>query len=413
LEGKELIDWAASRMAVLAGLLRRFETDRPLLGARIGACLHVTPETGVLLRVLTAGGAEVALAASNPLSTRDEVAEALVSDGVATFAHRGDDPTAVAANLDAVIDTSPLLTVDDGCDLLARLHLERRECLETVVAGTEDTTSGAIRLRSLAQSGGLAYPVLAVSGSQARLLADNRHGTAQSTIDGILRATNTLLAGSTVVVAGYGNCGHAVADVASGLGAQVVVTEIDPSRALAAMLDGYRVEPMDEACAHGDVFVTATGNRDVVRPEHMAAMRDGAVLANAGQFDLEIDVPGLEELAGGRRRRVRPMVDEYVIGDPGRPGAHRVLLLAEGRLVNLAAADGSPPQVMDVAFAVQALACEWLWANHDRLPLPVAVHEVPEEIDRAVARLKLETLGVRLDVMTESQASYLASWGRS
>jgi len=415
MDGRALVDWAASRMPVVAGLAARFVAERPLEGVRIGACLHVTAETAVLLEALRSAGAEVALAASNPLSTRDEIVVTLEDEGIRTYARRGDTAAAVVANLDAVLDSRPMITIDDGCDLLARLHLERRDRLESVVGGTEDTTSGAVRLRGLAEAGVLAYPVVAVSGSTTRSLADNRHGTGQSTLDGILRATNMLLAGSSVVVAGYGSCGRSVADCARGLGAHVVVTEIDPERALAAVLDGYRVETMEEASRHGRLFVTATGNRDVIRPEHVAAMADGAILANAGQFDLEIDVAGLEALSGGRVRRVRPMVDEYLVTGSGDGRAarteHRVLLLAEGRLVNLAAGDGSPPEVMDVAFAVQALACEWLWAHH--AALPVAVHEVPRELDEAVAALKLATLGVGLDNLTPEQQAYLASWGRS
>ncbi len=400
-------------MPVLAELRRRLEREKPLAGLRIGACLHVTPETAVLVRSLSAGGAEIALAASNPLSTSDAVASALNDDGIATFAHQGDGTDAMRAHLDAVLDRRPNITIDDGCDLVARLHRDRRDRLDTVVAGTEDTTSGALRLRSLAASGALAYPVLAVSESVTRVLADNRHGTAQSTLEGVIRATNTLLAGASVVVAGYGNCGKAIADCARGLGAHVVVTEVDPLRALAAVLDGYGVEAMEVACRHGDVFITATGNRDVIGPEHLAGMRDGAVVANAGQFDVEVDLHGLEELSGGRRRRVRPMVDEYRLPADrrGAGGDRRILLLAEGRLVNLVAGEGSPPEVMDLAFAVQTLACEWLWGHHDMLS--AGVHEMPREIDTAVARIKLETLGVALDRLSDPQRRYLASWGRS
>jgi adenosylhomocysteinase len=402
--GRERIEWAAQRMPVLETVRARFEAQRPLAGVSIGACLHVTAETANLLRALGAGGAELSLCASNPLSTNDEVAASLVADfAVATFARRGESALDYAAHVDAVLERAPDLTVDDGCDLVARLHVERPDRAAAMIGGTEDTTTGAIRLRSLASSGALAYPIVAVSGAAARTLADNRYGTGQSTVDGIVRATNILMAGSRVVVAGYGNCGHGIAERLRGMGASVIVTEVDPLRALEAALDGYQVMPMEAAAEIGQVFVTATGNRDVIRAEHLLRMPDGAILANAGHFDVEIDVASLADLAEGRRRTLRPMVDEFVVGN-GR----RLLLLAEGRLVNLGAADGNPAQVMDISFAVQALACEWLVGHRDEL-VP-DVYDVPGEIDREVARLKLATMGLAIDELTSSQRSYLASW---
>jgi len=402
--GRDRIEWADHYMPVLATVRARFEAEQPFAGVAIGACLHVTAETANLLRTLRAGGAELSLCASNPLSTKDDVAAALVTDySVATFARRGESATAYGEHVAAVLDRSPDLTVDDGCDLVARLHVERPEQAATMIGGTEDTTTGAIRLRSLAAAGALSYPIVAVSGSAARTLADNRYGTGQSTVDGILRATNTLMAGARVVVAGYGNCGRGIAERVRGLGASVIVTEVDPLRALEAALDGYQVMSMAEAAATGEIFVTATGNRDVIGREHFLVMSDGAILANAGHFDVEIDVGALTALAGDAHRVLRPMVEEFVIGT-GR----RLLLLAEGRLVNLGAADGNPAQVMDISFAVQALACEWLVRHRDNLA--PEVHDVPEAIDREVARLKLATMGVGIDELTDSQRSYLASW---
>lgn len=403
--GRARVEWAARQMPVLASVRERFSHERPLAGVGIGASLHVTAETAVLLSTLAAGGAELAVCASNPLSTNDEVAAFLASDEeIATFARRGEAPAAYLGHIDAVLDRSPQLTVDDGCDLVDRLHATRRERLGEVLAGTEDTSTGALRLRSLAERGGLGYPVLALSGAATRTLADNRLGTGQSTLDGIMRSTNMLLAGASVVVAGYGNCGRAVASRARGLGALVTVTEVDPLKALEAVTDGFNVLPMERAAEIGQLFVTATGNRDVLRPEHFERMRDGAILANAGQFDVEIDVAGLDRLSEGHRR-LRPLVDEYTVGIPGR----HLLLLAEGRIVNLAAADGHPPQVMDLSFTVQALACEWL-VRH-AAGLPAGVHDLPEKIDGEIARLKLGAMGVEIDRLSEVQRRYLASWG--
>ncbi|HLI43286.1 MAG TPA: adenosylhomocysteinase [Acidimicrobiales bacterium] len=402
--GRARVEWARHRMPVLDAIRSRFARERPFEGIRIGASLHVTAETAVLLEALAAGGAAVTACASNPLSTNDEVAAYLAGEaGVATFARRGEDLGRYAAHLDAVIDRRPTLTVDDGCDLVARLHGPRRDALGEVLAGTEDTRTGALRLRALAASAGLSYPVMALADAATRVLADNRLGTGQSTLDGIIRATNLLVAGSVVVVAGYGSCGKGVAARARGLGAIVIVTEVDPLRALEAVTDGYRVLPMDEAAPLGQVFVTATGNRDVLRREHLEVMRDGAVLANAGQFDVEIDVAALAGLAGSPPERARPMVDEFSL-----PGGRRLVLLAEGRIVNLALAEGHPPQVMDLSFSLQALACHWLLEHAARLP--VGVHELPAAIDEEIARMKLEAMGVRLDSLTPAQSDYLATW---
>ncbi|MGA8682502.1 MAG: adenosylhomocysteinase [Acidimicrobiales bacterium] len=403
--GRERVEWASQRMPVLGTVRARFEAERPFDGVAIGACLHVTAETANLLRALRAGGAELSLCASNPLSTKDEVAASLVADfSVATFARRGESTSDYADHVAAVLDRSPDLTVDDGCDLVARLHVERPEQAAAMIGGTEDTTTGAVRLRSLAAAGTLAYPIVAVSGAAARTLADNRYGTGQSTVDGIVRATGTLMAGARVVVAGYGNCGRGIAERSRGMGSSVIVTEVDPLRALEAALDGYQVMPMESAAEIGQIFVTATGNRDVIGHEHFLRMPDGAILANAGHFDVEIDVPALAALSAGRHRVLRPMVEEFVIGT-GR----RLLLLAEGRLVNLGAADGNPAQVMDISFAVQALACEWLVRHREELAPDV--YDVPVEIDREVARLKLKTMGLSIDELSESQRRYLASWG--
>jgi adenosylhomocysteinase len=402
--GRRRVEWATRRMPVLESVRERFTRERPLEHIRLGASLHVTAETAVLLGTLAAGGAELAVCASNPLSTNDEVAAFLATEGIATYACRGEDRARYERHVDQVLDSLPTITVDDGCDLLARLHLDRPEQARTVRAGTEDTSTGAVRLRALAQAGGLAYPVLALSAAATRSLADNRHGTGQSTIDGILRATNVLFAGSRLVVAGYGPCGKGVAARARGLGAVVIVTEIDPLRALEAVTDGFAVMPMSEAAAMGDIFVTATGNREVLTAGHFEAMRDGAILANAGQFDLEIDVRALGRLATAIERP-RPMVEEFVLGPLGK----RIVLLAEGRLVNLAVADGHPPEVMDLSFSVQALACEWLVAHAGELS--PGVHDLPGGIDDEIARLKLQAMGVRIDELSAAQRDYLADWG--
>src|SRR5881296_3670139 len=360
--GRLRIEWAEQSMPVLRQVRERFAKEQPLKGIRLGACLHVTTETAVLMLTLKAGGAQVVLCASNPLSTQDDTAAALVKEyGIPVFAHKGEDNTRYYRHLDAVLATRPQITMDDGADLITQLHRDRRELLPDVIGGTEETTTGVVRLRAMEKEGVLAFPVIAINDADTKHLFDNRYGTGQSTIDGILRATNVLLAGKTVVVAGYGMCGRGVAARANGMGAKVVVTEVDPIRALEAAMEGYGVMPLRDAARIGDVFVTVTGDRGVIGREHLELMRDGAVMANAGHFDVEIDKAALEGLASGKRR-IREFVDEYRLAD-GR----RLHLLAEGRLVNLAAAEGHPAAVMDMSFANQALASEHLVKNHDGL----------------------------------------------
>ena len=409
-QGRRRVDFAERAMPVLGLLRERFARDRPLAGMRVAACLHVTPETGALARTLVAGGAELHLAASNPLSTQDDVAAALVlgdgaggsaSGGIGVHARRGVDRAGYAGHLSGVLDSRPHLLLDDGCDLVNVLHTTRTDLLPGVRAGGEQTSTGVLRLRQMAVDGALRLPMAAVNDTPMQLLVANRHGTGQSTLDAVVRATGTLIAGTTVVVAGYGWCGSGIAARARGLGASVVVTEVEPSKALEAVLDGHRVLPMADAAVLGDVFVTTTGNRDVLTAAHFAVMRDGAVLANAGHFDVEVDVVGLEAEAVAVHRGVRPHVDAYEL-----PDGRRLLLIAEGRLANLAAADGHPASVMDISFAVQALTVEWL-AGAD---LGAGVHEVPAAIDAEVARTKLAALGVRLDVLSAAQARYLSSW---
>ncbi|WP_133741932.1 adenosylhomocysteinase [Actinorugispora endophytica] len=402
--GARRVEWAARSMPALRRIFERFERERPLEGLRIAACMHVTAETANLLRALRAGGAEVALAASNPLSTQDDTAAALVAEyGVMVHARSGMDPATYARNLATVLECRPHLLLDDGCDLVNLAHLERPELLAETVGGCEQTTTGVIRLRQMSAEGMLRVPMVAVNDTATKRMFDNRYGTGQSTIDGIMRATNALLAGRTVVVAGFGYCGRGLAERARGMGARVVVTEVDPVKALDAAMQGYTVLPMAEAAPVGDVFVTVTGNRDVIRAEHLAVLKDGAVLANSGHFDVEIDLPALESLAVDVRREVRPQADEYVLED-GR----RLVLLAEGRLVNLGAAEGHPAAVMDMSFAVQALTVAWLAGNH--ADLAPGVVEVPAEIDTEVARLELRALGVRIDDLTPAQEDYLSSW---
>jgi adenosylhomocysteinase len=400
--GRERIEWAAGEMPVLGLIRERFEKERPLEGVRIGACLHVTTETANLMLTLRAGGAEVALCASNPLSTQDDVAAALVEAGVPTQAIKGEDHDTYFRHIQAVLDTHPQITMDDGCDMVSLLHRERPGQVPEVLGGTEETTTGVIRLRAMAADGALRYPIVSVNDANTKHLFDNRFGTGQSTIDAIMRATNLLLAGRIVVVCGYGMCGRGVASRARGMGAQVIVTEVEPLPALEAAMEGYRVMPLREAARVGDLFVTVTGDTHVIRREHLELMKDGAVLANAGHFDVEIDKGALEELAVSVRR-VRGSVDEYRLAD-GR----RLRLLGEGRLVNLAAAEGHPAAVMDMSFANQALSVEWLVAHHAELG--PAVYPVPEEIDREVARLKLRAMGIEIDTLTPEQEEYLRSW---
>src|SRR5579859_1076677 len=391
-------------MPVLGLLRHEYARTRPFEGRSIAACLHVTAETAVLVGVITAGGGRVHLAASNPLSTQDDIAAALASrPGVFVSARMGVDKRTYYAHLHRALDGVPDLVVDDGCDLVNTLHAERPELLAAVAGGCESTSTGVARLRRMAAAGTLAFPVVAADASVTRRMFDNRYGTSQSVVDGLLRATNALLAGKTVVVAGFGSCGSAIAERAAGLGGQVIVTEVDPVRALDAIMHGYRVLPMADAAPAGDVFITATGSRDVIAGPHLEVMRDGAVLANAGHFDVEIDVRALADLAVEINRGVRPHADEYVLAD-GR----RLILLAEGRVVNLIAAEGNPAAVMDLSFAAQALALTWLISAETGLA--AGVHPMPEAIDAQVARLTLAAAGTRIDELTGAQQEYLASW---
>jgi adenosylhomocysteinase len=402
--GRERIEWAAGEMPVLAQIRQRFEKEKPLDGIRIAACLHVTTETANLMETLAAGGAHVLLAASNPLSTQDDVAAALTEQsGVETFAIKGEDNDTYYKHLNAVLDMRPQITMDDGADLVNVLHTQRADQLTDIIGGTEETTTGVIRLRAMAADGALAYPIVSVNDADTKHLFDNRFGTGQSTMDAVMRATNRLIAGRTFVVSGYGMCGRGVASRARGLGAHVIVTEVDPTAALEAVMEGYRVMPLREAARIGDVFITVTGDTTVIAREHMELMKDGAILANSGHFDVEIDKAALRELATGGVRRIREFVDEYTMAD-GR----RLHLLGEGRLVNLAAAEGHPAAVMDMSFANQALCVEWVVKNH--ADLEKRVYPVPTEIDKDVARLKLLSMGVEVDELTQEQDRYLHSW---
>jgi adenosylhomocysteinase len=402
-KGRERIEWAAGEMGVLALVRERFEKERPLEGIRVGACMHVTTETANLVDALKAGGAEVSVCASNPLSTQDDVAAAICDQsGIDVYAIKGEDNETYYRHINAVLDHRPHVTMDDGADLVSLLHRERQDQLDEVIGGTEETTTGIIRLRAMAGDGALMYPIVSVNDADTKHLFDNRFGTGQSTIDAIMRATNLLLAGRTFVVCGYGMCGRGVASRARGMGAKVVVTEVDPIRALEAAMEGYGVMPLRDAARIGDVFVTVTGDRGVIGREHMEVMRDGAVMANAGHFDVEIDKAALEGLASSRRR-LREFVDEYRLAD-GR----RLHLLAEGRLVNLAAAEGHPAAVMDMSFANQALSVEWVVKN--RGSLSPGVYPVPAEIDGEVATLKLRAMRIEIDELTAEQHEYLRSW---
>ena len=402
-EGVRRIEWADRQMPVLQSIRDRFEREQPLAGYRVAACLHVTTETANLMRTLKAGGADVVLCASNPLSTQDDVAAALVDEfDISCFAIKGEDNETYYQHIEAAVDHKPHLTMDDGADVIGVLHSARREQLGEIIAGTEETTTGVIRLKAMEADGALAFPVIAVNEAKTKHLFDNRYGTGQSTIDGIIRATNVLLAGKRFVVAGYGWVGRGVALRARGMGAHVIVTEVDPMRALEALMDGYEVLPMADAAKIGDIFCTATGDKHVIAREHVEVMKDGSILANTGHFNVEIDIPALRSLATGTRE-ARAFVEEFVLAD-GR----RVYLLAEGRLVNLAAAEGHPAQVMDMSFANQALSAEFVIAN--AASLERKVYDVPKEIDDEIARLKLATMGVTIDQLTEEQAAYLASW---
>ncbi|HEV7207710.1 MAG TPA: adenosylhomocysteinase [Mycobacteriales bacterium] len=403
-QGKARIEWADRAMPVLRQIRERFAIEKPFTGVRIAACMHVTTETANLMRALQAGGAELHLAASNPLSTQDDTAAALVAEyGISTYARNAVDRDGYYSHINAALDCSPHYVFDDGCDLVNTLHTTRKEMLTDVKAGCEETTTGVIRLRQMAKDNALTFPMVAVNDTDTKHMFDNKYGTGQSTLDAIFRATNTLLAGKTVVVAGYGYCGKGVAMRAKGMGANVIVTEIDPTKALDATMESLRVMPMAEAAKVGDVFITVTGNRDVLRSEHFEVMKDGAIFCNSGHFDIEIDVKALTGMATTVNRKVRHQTDEYVMAD-GR----RLLLLAEGRLVNLGAAEGHPAAVMDMSFADQALTAEWLTANADGLT--PGVYDVPTEIDKQVARLKLASMGVQVDTLTAEQEHYLNSW---
>lgn len=398
--GHRRIEWADRRMPVLTSIRERFEKEQPLAGVTIGACMHVTTETANLMLALRAGGAAVALCASNPLSTQDDVAAALVDVGIPVFAVRGEDPDTFYRHINSVIDTGPDIVFDDGADMTSVLHQDRAD--QPIIGGLEETTTGVIRLRAMANDGVLRYPVVAVNDSDTKHLFDNRHGTGQSSLDGILRAANILFAGRTVVVAGYGDCGWGIAERAKGLGSDVIVTEIDPVRALSAAMNGHRVMDGVSAAREGDVFITATGNIHVFREEHFNVMKDGAILANAGHFDVEIDLARLGEIAVGRRE-LRENLEEYAMSD-GR----RLLVVAQGRLVNLGAAEGHPADVMDMSFADQALAAEWIIENAAELASEVYV--LPKAIDAEVARLKLDAMGGGLETLTAEQERYLSSW---
>ncbi len=401
--GRQRIEWADRDMPVLAQIRERFEKERPLDGIRISACLHVTTETANLARTLKAGGADVVLVASNPLSTQDDVAAALVQEyGISTYAIKGEDEDTYYQHLTAAIDHAPQITMDDGADVIGVLHGDRKEMLDGIIGGTEETTTGVIRLKALEAEGKLAFPVVAVNDANTKHMFDNRYGTGQSTLDGLLRATNVLIAGRKCVVGGYGWCGRGLASRLKGMGAHVIVIEIDPLAALEAVMDGFEVMTVADAAKEGDIFITATGNIHVLRREHFEHMKDGAIIANTGHFNVEIDIPGLDELADGSRE-VRPFVQEYALRN-GR----KVYLLAEGRLLNLAAAEGHPAAVMDMSFANQALSAEYMAQN--ATSLEKTVYTVPADIDAEIARLKLYSMGVEIDTLTEEQEKYLASW---
>ncbi len=401
--GRLRIEWAARNMPVLAMIEERFRRELPLKDIKISACLHVTTETANLARTLKAGGAEVRLCASNPLSTQDDVASALVEDeGIGVYAIRGIDSEGYYKHIRSALDFSPHITMDDGADLVFTVHSEMAEMADSVIGGTEETTTGVIRLRSMSQEGALKYPIVAVNDAMTKHFFDNRYGTGQSSLDGVLRATNMLLAGSAVVIAGYGWCGRGIASRAKGMGSRVIVTEVDPLKALEAAMDGFSVMPMEEAAKIGDLFITVTGDISVIRVEHFNLMKEGAMVANSGHFNVEIDLEDLEKIKTSKRT-VRDNVDEYVL-----PGGKRIYILGEGRLINLAAAEGHPAMVMDMSFANQALCAEHLVKNRGKLE--PGVYPVPEEIDSYVSRLKLDALAVSIDTLTEKQKKYLASW---
>lgn len=400
--GRQRIEWAKREMPVVKLIRERFATEKPLKDIRISACLHITTETANLALTLKEGGADLVLCAANPLSTQDDVAAALVEYGIPTNAIKGEDEATYYKHINAALDHKPQLTIDDGADQIIFLHTQRSDLINNVIGGTEETTTGVIRLRSLERARKLKYPIIAVNDAQTKYLFDNRYGTGQSTIDGITRATNILWAGKKVVICGYGWCGHGIALRAKGLGAQVIITEVEPLRALEAVMDGYQVMPLIEAAKLGDIFITATGDKNVIDKVHLEVMKDGAILANSGHFNVEINILALESLAHSRRR-IRPFVDEYSLNN-GR----RLYLLGEGRVVNLTAAEGHPASVMDMSFANQALCLEYIVKNRQRLE--PKVYPVPVEIDKKVARLKLESMGIDIDSLTPEQEEYLTSW---
>jgi adenosylhomocysteinase len=402
--GRRRMEWAEVEMPVLRGVLQRFRDERPFAGLRLGACMHVTTETANLMISLQAGGADIALCASNPLSTQDDVAAALVSYyEIPVYAIKGEDNQTYHRHIKAVLDHRPHLIMDDGADLVSTIHKSRTELLEEIIGGTEETTTGIVRLRAMAKDGALKFPMMAVNDALTKHLFDNRYGTGQSTMDGIVRATNYLIAGKTVVVAGYGWCSRGIAMRASGLGGNVIVTEINPLKALEAVMDGFRVMKMEEAAPLGDIFVTATGDLNVIDIHHMERMKDGALLANSGHFDVEINKPGLAQLSVGEAKRVRPFVEQFTLKD-GR----KLNLLGEGRLINLAAAEGHPASVMDMSFAGQAMAAKYLVDNQGELEN--RVYSIPEDVDQEIARIKLAAMGIEIDTLTPEQEKYLNSW---
>ncbi|MBN2356188.1 adenosylhomocysteinase [candidate division KSB1 bacterium] len=403
-QGKKRIEWAERDMPVLGLVKERFLQEKPLTDKKMSACLHITAETANLARTLQAGGADLVLCASNPLSTQDDVAASLVKDfNIPVFAIKGENEKVYYDHIRAAIEHQPVITMDDGADLVSNIHFDYAHMAKDILGSMEETTTGVIRLRAMAKDGALKFPVIAVNDAVTKNLFDNRYGTGQSTVDGIIRATDILLAGKTVVVSGYGWCGKGFAMRCKGMGANIIITEVDPIRALEAAMDGYRVMPMAEAAKIGDLFCTLTGDIHVLRPEHFAVMKDGAILANSGHFNVEIDIPGLQKIATSVSEGVRNFVDEYTM-----PNGNRIRLLADGRLINLAAAEGHPASVMDMSFATQALATEWVAQNGGKLK--VGVHDVPKEIEDWVAQLKLKSMNIDIDELTEEQKKYLASW---
>lgn len=402
-KGKLRIEWAETQMPVLRLIKERFSKEKPLKGIKVAACLHVTTETANLMQTLKAGGAEITLCASNPLSTQDDVASSLVAhDKIPVYAIKGEDNKTYYEHINGALSIKPSMTMDDGADLVSLIHTKRKELLENIIGGTEETTTGVIRLKSMACNNVLEYPIIAVNDAQTKHFFDNRYGTGQSTIDGIIRATNFLLAGSTMVVAGYGWCGRGVAMRAKGMGAIVIVTEVDPLKAIEAVMDGFQVMPMDEAAKHGHIFVTLTGDINVIRKEHFQKMKDGAIVCNSGHFNVEIDIPTLEKMST-KKRDVRDYTKEYTL-----KGGKKIFLLGEGRLINLASAEGHPASVMDMSFANQALSAEYMVKNASCLEK--TVYAVPKEIDQNIAALKLEAMGMHIDTLTKEQKKYLASW---